>query len=261
MDQLEFTLPEMQAITADILKNVVRICEDENLPYYAIYGTLIGAIRHHGPIPWDYDVDLCVPENQIDHFVKVMERRLPSKYWINYRNYANKPQKFPRIGLKGYETDKLHVDIFRWAAIPDDDIEAKKLISKGVFWSKVWKAKITDADYYYKDKKKRLLAKILKIISLPVSMKAVVKKMDEVSQRCSYGTTEYVGNPFFEGNQYPLSWFDGSELVPYMDFFIRVPLGYDSILTHTYGDYMTPPDQTMTEKRIHNNIYVVRPLK
>ena len=142
----EYTHRQIQEITTDILRNIIVIAKQENLTYFAMFGTLLGAIRHGGPIPWDYDVDLYVPENEIEHFVDVLGKRLPDKYWVNYRNEGGVPQKFPRVGLKGYETELLHVDIFRMAAVPDDEIEEKKLWRHARFWSKIWKAKVIDPD-------------------------------------------------------------------------------------------------------------------
>ena len=253
----KYTLSELQAITTDITREIARIAEEESLTYYAIYGTLLGTIRHKGPIPWDYDVDIYVPEKDIEFFVQTLEKKLPDKYWVNYRNAGGVPQKFPRVGLKGYETEELHVDIFRMAAIPNNEEEQRKLWKSGVFWSKIWKAKVIDPDYYYEDFKRRFSAKAVKVLFFPLSINTVATKMDEVCKRYTFGSTRYVGNPFFSGRKYPIEYFNNTVLMPYCDFMIRVPAEYDRILRETYGDYMKlPPEAERTQMATKE--YIIR---
>lgn len=258
----EYTLSEVQEITTDILRNVARISDEEGLTYFAVFGTLLGTIRHQGPIPWDYDVDLYVPEEKIGHFVDVLGKKLPDKYWVNYRNEGGVPQKFPRIGLRGYETERLHVDIFRMVSVPDDEKEEERLWKRARFWSKIWKAKVVDPDYYYRSAKRRLQAKLVKVAFAPLSLKKVVAKMDEACRACPSGKTKNVGNAFRMkmNRRYPAEYFSDFKRMPYCDFQIRVPLHYEEILTTTYGDYMKfPPEEE--RRRLEEMKYVVRELK
>lgn len=257
----EYTLSEVQEITTDILRNVADTAEKEDLTYFAIFGTLLGTIRHGGPIPWDYDVDLYVPENEIEHFVEVLEKRLPDRYWVNYRNEGGVPQKFPRIGLKGYETEMLHVDIFRMVAVPDDEKEEETLWKRARFWSKIWKAKVIDPDYYYRSAKRRIQAKLVKVFFAPLSLEKVVAKMDGACRVYTVGETKNVGNAFRVkmNRRYPTSYFSGHLLKPYCDFQIRVPLQYEEILKTTYGDYMKFPPES-ERRKMEEMKYVIREL-
>ncbi len=257
----EYTLTEVQEITTDILRNVAEIAEEENLTYFAMFGTLLGTIRHGGPIPWDYDVDLYVPENEIGHFVEVLGKRLPDKYWVNYRNEGGVPQKFPRIGLRGYETEMLHVDIFRMVAVPDDEKEEARLWKRARFWSKIWKAKVIDPDYYYKTAKRRIQAKLVKVVFKPIPLKKVVAEMDRACSVYVVGETENVGNAFRMkmNRRYPAEYFSDHALKPYCDFQIRVPLHYEEILKTTYGDYMKLPPES-ERRKMEDMKYVIREL-
>ena len=77
---MNLTINELQDIATDMLESVVHVCETYHLPYIAMYGSLIGAIRHHGPIPWDYDIDIAIPENSLDKFYELQDYR--AKFYI-----------------------------------------------------------------------------------------------------------------------------------------------------------------------------------
>lgn len=79
-------LRELQIVELKILKEVVRICEKHSLEYFAIDGTLLGAVRHGGFIPWDDDVDIGLPRDSFERFVELAPKELPSSMSINYLN-------------------------------------------------------------------------------------------------------------------------------------------------------------------------------
>ena len=110
---------------SEMLKTVAEICEKNNIRWYMAYGSTLGAIRHGGPIPWDYDIDIYVPECDLDTFLSAMKRELPSKYWVDYREGRGPYRAFPRIGLTGYETEILHIDVYRLGGLPDDPKKLK----------------------------------------------------------------------------------------------------------------------------------------
>ena len=71
----------------EIYQAIEKICEDHRLRYYAAYGTVIGALRHKGFIPWDDDMDVCMPRRDYEAFLKYAEKELPEKmgiYGIGY---------------------------------------------------------------------------------------------------------------------------------------------------------------------------------
>ncbi|MGM9688681.1 MAG: 2-C-methyl-D-erythritol 4-phosphate cytidylyltransferase [Alloprevotella sp.] len=70
-------LREMQRAELEILTEVARVCEAEGIPYWLDSGTLLGAVRHGGFIPWDDDIDICMPAEEIPRFVKAAQQRLP----------------------------------------------------------------------------------------------------------------------------------------------------------------------------------------
>ena len=70
-------IERLHQIDIEIVKEVVKICDKHNLLYYMIGGTMLGAIRHKGFIPWDDDVDLGMPREDYEEFLKIASKELP----------------------------------------------------------------------------------------------------------------------------------------------------------------------------------------
>lgn len=75
-NQNEETLQHIKDVELMILKDFTEICDENNIEYYLIYGTQIGAIRHQGFIPWDDDVDVILFREDYEKFLNVMEKIL-----------------------------------------------------------------------------------------------------------------------------------------------------------------------------------------
>ncbi len=76
------TLAELQKCELQILKDVARLCETHSIRYYLVFGTLLGAVRHKGFIPWDDDIDICMEAKDINRFVRFAKKELGSQYYI-----------------------------------------------------------------------------------------------------------------------------------------------------------------------------------
>lgn len=98
-------LRELQIVELKILKEVVRICEKHSLEYFAIDGTLLGAVRHGGFIPWDDDVDIGLPRDSFERFVELAPKELPSSMSINYFKYHEDDDKELSYGVRVYCND------------------------------------------------------------------------------------------------------------------------------------------------------------
>ena len=66
----EMTLKEIQQVSLGILKDIHKFCVEHDIQYSLCYGTLLGAIRHKGFIPWDDDIDITMPRPEFDRFIK-----------------------------------------------------------------------------------------------------------------------------------------------------------------------------------------------
>lgn len=257
---LNLNLEEVQKICTDMLRDVVKMCDKYHITYYAIYGTLLGTIRHSGPIPWDYDIDLYVPENELSNFLTKVEEDLGDKYWIDYRNNKNFPQRaFPRIGIKGYETEILHIDIFRMSGLPDAKWKHQLLTHIGRSLFIIWKAKTLDINFYYPDLKRRMIARTIRYLTAPLSLKLLLHWIDALCGLYPVMSTSYVGRVMGQGAIFPTKYFQETELHDYVDFKIRIPKGYDKLLKQMYGDYHSYPPAKEREVAFTQR-YIVRSL-
>lgn len=266
MTELTIGTVEVQRLGTAMLKAVVSVFEKENIPYFMSYGSLLGTVRHSGPIPWDYDIDLSVPESEVDRAVEAVERNLNDQYWVDYRNkdYTLKP--FPRIGLKGYDTRILHVDVFRLSGLPGKGLEQKIMMTRGRILWLLWKAKTINPNIYYsKNKTKRIIATGLKCLVLPVSVSQIINTYDRLSKKYDVFSTECIAEINEPSSVHNTELFESYIMMPYSDFSVRVPSGYKTILKNLYGEYMNfPPEEERIkgEKAIwhikpafHNNTF------
>ena len=82
---------EQKGIQLDILSDVISFCEEQKLNYFLAYGTLIGAVRHHGYIPWDDDMDIGIPREDYDRFLKLCDE---GKAPFEMHSFFNDPDHF-----------------------------------------------------------------------------------------------------------------------------------------------------------------------
>ncbi len=117
------TLCRVQEIVLGIAEDVISVCEAENITYHITGGTALGAIRHHGFIPWDDDFDIDILSSDFDLFIQKLSERFPDKYWVNtchtpgYGGCGNKVRLKGSIfrGRDDLDNDECGflVDIFR----------------------------------------------------------------------------------------------------------------------------------------------------
>ena len=83
------SIQQTQRISLEILHTIAFICEEQGFRYYLIYGTLIGAVRHHGYIPWDDDVDIMMPRPDYDQLLAYLYKNIsdyPDLYFFPFRS-------------------------------------------------------------------------------------------------------------------------------------------------------------------------------
>ena len=253
----DWNLKKVQEYQSRLLKEVIRICDENDLHYYAAYGTALGAVRHHGFIPWDGDVDIYIPENQLDRFVQVMEEKLDKdQYWLDFRSDPKTMRDFPRVGIVGHDTGVLHVDVFRLAGAPSEVKEQKRLR----FWTglihRINDVKQKGVRSYILKRYKVLGALLVAAVTAPVPLRKTVTWIDYFSRKYPFDKAEYVGNSASAviGSIFPKSYLGEGILVPFEEYQIRVPSNYDAYLTKMYGDYHKVPSLEEREN-VLNRVY------
>lgn len=96
-------LKKLQNTELDILCEIDRVCKKNDIKYFIMYGTLLGAVRHKGFIPWDDDIDIAMPIEDYERFLKIASKELRSKYIIDHIE-NNKKYYLPFAKIKNIKT-------------------------------------------------------------------------------------------------------------------------------------------------------------
>ena len=251
------------AAEMEIMQEIDRICKENDLQYYAAWGTLLGTIRHKGFIPWDDDIDIWMKRKDYNRFIEIIKKELDSTFCIcHYSTLEQWDQYFLRI-TNGREinTNEEHlkrfhgfpfvagVDVFPLDYISDDEeeMEIQKELIKIIYQIiKVsGKGRVCDETGRKSkgDKADRgIVQYTLKLGSCVAN--ELLKVCDTLyslyNENDSHTLTEYYY--FYENPQiqFPEEYF---VQITEMDFEImKMPVmkNYDEVLTILFGDYMTP---------------------
>lgn len=253
----------------EILKYVRDVCDQNRLTYYLAYGTLIGAVRHQGFIPWDDDIDIHMPREDFLRFAEIVTRR-PHPY---YRLLSKETSEgYTRIMAKvidsrtiltqkiclddGTEPLGLYLDIFLLDGAGNTREEAVKTYQQAYSIYRHWERSIKKAFFEGQNGLYTFLLWLKHTPERAAGMRYWMKKHDEICERHPYAESIYVGamgagtwNP--DRNIWKKEWFgDGRDAVFNGEIF-RVPDNWDAVLRPEYGDYWTLPPED--ERRPHHS--------
>lgn len=252
------TTKEVQCVLLDILKDVHRFCVDNKINYSLSGGTLLGAIRHNGFIPWDDDADIQMPRPDYERFIHSYRSER------GYKLFSHEIDKNIRLRItKICEMDYTYVDQgpYKWVdeavgvpldvipvdGAPDNRKDAEKHLKKLERYTKILnsicvkRASFKDIRYY-KTKDKKIKFVIKKLLSPFVSDNYIQKFIDYQKSfdfnKCSY----FMASPHYKmGEWHPRKNMGTYFLHKYEDTELYVMQGYDENLRGPYGDYMQIP--------------------
>ncbi len=255
----EIDLRALQLIEFEAFKEIDRICKKHNIMYFMCYGTLIGAVRHKGFIPWDCDMDIVMMRKDYDKFAEVCSSELSHKYFL--QNYHTDPGFLPaltRICINGtYLYDKYtehlkfhkgaYIDIFPLDNSPDNEKLRKKhernllLIDILIFYKSC--IIYSNGTLFLKEIGK----KVLKFIMYPIPLKLLqnlrVKVMKEYNSKSTLNVCSTVGKYGYKKEIMDKKIFETPALLEFEGEKYHAPGKWDLCLRKLYGDYMIPPPE------------------
>ena len=262
-------LRKLQLVELDILKEFLRICKKHHLRYYALGGTLLGAVRHEGFIPWDDDIDVGMPRPDFRRFEKIAEKELPEYlHYCSFKKTKGYHHYVPRITDSRVkvidESAAVDAEKEAWIDIfPLDGMPGNKYLRKfHCFRLLIARARVnyslfsTNVDL----KRKRPLHEQILINAgkiLPVEKifrtDRELKRLDRMMQKYSYDSSPYLVN--FMGihklkEMFHRKHYGKGADYPFEDISLRGPKDYDFVLRQMYGEYWNPP--SAQEMNHHN---------
>lgn len=258
---------EHKQVQLDILFEFADFCEKNNLKYFLAFGSLLGAVRHKGYIPWDDDIDVWMPRPDYDRFIEVFRNKnenenysicVPSEKISKHsflKLYNNRSFKI-ESGVK-YDNNYLGVDIDIWPldAQPDDYNEYKKWFKKLRFQYLLFFARISNLSYG--SFVRRLKVFLLKCVC--GTKKHILAKTDKLHNRYTYDNAKYIGTVicYFDSinQRFEKEWFENFVMLDFEGQKFRAPKEYDKVLTQQYGDYMKLPPIEQQVTHHCNNVF------
>lgn len=250
----DITLRKVQGVELEILDIVHKVCVENQLKYSLAYGTLIGAVRHHGFIPWDDDIDICMPREDYEKFLKIWPKYKFEDYILqNIETDEDFTQNFTKIRKnhttflqpkeENYKYHKgIFIDIF-----PGDRVPASKIKQRTQFLN------IAINLLYSRKFKSGSQSKMISIVEniLFLAPKSFQKNLRKISKRHigKYNTDhtlQYVFANTINAAQiyYPYDIFENLQLITFEEKKFYVYRNYDECLRMEYGDYMELPPES-----------------
>lgn len=261
----EISFEESKEIMVKTLESIDNCCRQNNLKYSLCWGTMIGAIRHHGFIPWDDDIDVMMPREDYNRFLQVYD---DSEYGI----YTPKKDKnCIQIITKIYNKKTctyyhnhpkslfgIWVSIFPYDNAPDENI--KEWEKRRTFWMKFYHAKTTRF-FTTNSLKKRIGKVFLKTLLLPFSSFWLYEKVEKCLSAYNGQQTKCIsiwpGIIYTQFVYFPKEWFDECIDVDFENTRAKIIKRYDEFLKFRYGDYMTPPPESERIPKHHYKAYYI----
>lgn len=267
------TLKKYQRCLLGIAEDIISVCEEENVTYHLTGGSALGAVRHHGFIPWDDDMDIDILGSDFDRFEKAFLAKFSDKYWFHTYKKKNYGILVNRIRLKNSvirtredaENDEcgFYVDIIRIENTFNNPVlrfmHGMDCMGMGFL--------LSCRNYYHYRKKvlalagdNKKLAAVLKtkiFIGRLISFRSLDKwaaKTQRCYSRCKNNKSVYVSVPagrrHYFGEMYKRADFAEPSKVSFEGHMWNVPRDYDAYLKNMYGDYMKIPEISQREEHV-----------
>jgi len=242
-------LNEHKKVLLELLQEFDRVCRKNNIRYTLFCGTALGAVRHHGFIPWDDDLDVVLLREDYDKLLALPQSEWDGKYFFQKEHSEHWPLNFCKLRKnnttcleKFHPKDKLihqgiYIDVFH----ADSAAESERVSKLQFYASRVPLAKALFKRGYETDS-------VLKKLFMGLCRILPEKPFLELAKGRKYQASPYVQTFLsctsrYKKGMYRRKWFEETVDMEFEGLQVPVSAHYDELLTTLYGDYMTPPDE------------------
>lgn len=240
----------LQLVILQIAKDIDKLCRDNNIHYYLLGGSAIGAIRHKGFIPWDDDFDIVMDSANYAKFIKACKEQLDlKKYWLQ-EGGKDWPLEFSKLRLIGTKLEEfegyvpengclgIYVDIFRMDNVSDNDLAARWQY----FCGKYYLCYTLNTRSY---KSASLSKRIMMALTFPLKVKFIrnwiYKQITKYNGKETKRMGLFFGRTRWHSCVVDKKIFGTPVYVPFEDTEFPVEEHYHEYLTQIFGDYMKLP--------------------
>ena len=262
----EIQFEEMKKIELNILIYFTEVCEENNLRYYLGGGTLLGAVRHKGFIPWDDDIDVMMPRPD---FQKLLSLSINNEnyniikpgtagYYYNFAKLVDTRTILEEKGIKLIDGLGVYIDIFPLDGMPETPDARKKRfkelnsIRKRINNTCLLRPKFHRNPFAY------LNACRIYNSNKNIDLSSLQKKYLDSALKNSFDDSEFVfaaGGAYGARDIFPGKWFEKEIELQFENLSVKAFNGYDFYLTQLYGDYMTLPPEDKRVTPHHTIVY------
>ncbi|HAT4246479.1 TPA: LicD family protein [Clostridium perfringens] len=261
----EVSNEQLKLIGIEILKYIDELCEKNSIDYFINFGTLIGAIRHQGFIPWDDDIDICMERSEYERFLKIIKEEnkyrlinssTQNYYYNNFSRICDKKTYLTFYNIPNIENMGVFVDVFPLDNIPQN-INKKEEMFKKIY-------ELSDEIYYslplkwYKTLgiKRKIKMYLYKIFNKNLNYFNLINQMDKIMKEYN-GKTDILSCLCLPDDRmtFTKKEYSGRIRVKFENIEVNAPLNYDMILRKLYGDYMKMPREIEQISLHHFKVY------
>ena len=241
---------ELRQLQMSILDSVHEYCQAHSLRYFLSSGTLIGAVRHGGYIPWDDDIDIYMPRKDYEQFLQSYEHTHyrvidPSRephYYYTFAKVVDLRTRMVEAETKGYEIG-VYIDIFPVDYVSNDPQERERVFRRKKLLYKIRRCKISNSNPL----RSRLAYWCYRLLPLPVKLIELrIRKLIVLQTPTQTVCNMTEAGPGVTGC-FPAADITSDIDIAFESKTYKTMVGYKDYLTRTYGDYMTLPP---IEKRV-----------
>ena len=251
------SLREHQEACLVLLKEFDRVCKLLNVRYFLFAGTLLGAVRHKGFIPWDDDLDILMLRDDYERFISLAETHMDPNVFYLQKEFSNHwPMFFSKLRLNNTtclekyhpkdseEHHGIYIDIF-----PCDNAAKSAFGRKLQFIS----SKVIIAKSLFKRgyETNSIFKKLFMLLCSILPKKPFLKVVKDNSSNGEYAHTFFAAASNFDKNIIPKRIFEDNIIAEFEDGVFYIPKQYDELLKKLYGDYMVLPNEVERAVKKH----------
>ena len=267
------TLRKQQLLELELLKIFKSVCDSNGLYYTLAGGTLLGAIRHKGFIPWDDDIDVMMPRPDFERLLNknnldlsMLPEYVYMESWLDGGRSPFIKMRDSRTKIDGKYSrgdDKVWIDIFPADGCPDDDRELEKFFQKVL-----WKRKLVVLKNAKAGEGKTILKRLMKPFLLlalaPYSIQRICSDYDRFVKKYDFDKCSQIGGVcwgYGPGERINKEKYLTPVEIEFEGELFKCPTNYDEYLSGLYGDYMVLPPEEERKTRHEIKVYFNEELK